>query len=467
MTQSTFVAISPKGRKLLQDLVGPDTFNLVSLSLAALVFSLGRLTVYAADQSQYLIYSLSALAISQTLVVITLSIIGKFLFHAPARKLLPAFVVTAIVIVNVLGTILFELILRSWNLEPIPQSIFQRAISLSFTTFIYLGLGWVSAALDMNFKQVKLGKELLTNLSKQQLELSLTIRDARTFAIREVSLEIQSTRGSLENFAATSDHNPEIDSQIIQLQKTLDEVENRVISISSLFPVKVRVPKVSEKSNYSFFSVVNASTKKNEALPGLISAFAFFGFSSWLSYFLDDAYALLWGTILSISSFVIFWAYEKYVVANVLTQPVSVRVVIYETIVVSYLFFWLVILGFFAGDDSGAYGAALAYAVIPFVFFNGGAVLGGIVTLSQERRESLTAQAGTLRKDMADLEKIRSDEDKVWKSLFVGDIALSPTTASVILRDATLTKDYDRVVAAIPNVNTLWNTVLSKLPAIA
>jgi hypothetical protein len=176
---------------------------------------------------------------------------------------------------------------------------------------------------------------------------------------------------------------------------------------------------------------------------------------------------LLWGTILSISSFVIFWAYEKYVVANVLTQPVSVRVVIYEAIVVSYLFFWLVILGFFAGDDSGAYGAALAYAVIPFVFFNGGAVLGGIVTLSQERRESLTAQAGTLRKDMADLEKIRSDEDKVWKSLFVGDIALSPTTASVILRDATLTKDYDRVVAAIPNVNALWNIVLSKLPALA
>jgi hypothetical protein len=68
---------------------------------------------------------------------------------------------------------------------------------------------------------------------------------------------------------------------------------------------------------------------------------------------------------------------------------------------------------------------------------------------------------------MADLEKIRSDEDKVWKSLFVGDIALSPTTASVILRDATLTKDYDRVVAAIPNVNALWNIVLSKLPALA
>ena len=467
MTQSTTAPIKPSARKLLNELAGPDTFNLVSLSLAALVFSLGKLTVYAADQSQYLVYSLSALAISQCIVVIALSLIGKILFRAPTGKLQPVFVVTAILVVNIFGTLLFELILSNWNLEPIPQSVFQRVISLSFTTFIYLGLGWVSAALDMNFKQVRLGKELLTNLSKQQLELSLTIRDARTFAIREVSLEIQSTRGSLENFVATSDHNEKIESQISELQKTLDEVEARVGKISNQFPAILRMPKIYSKSRYSLSNIVDASTKKNEALPGLISAFAFFGFTSWLSYFLDEASAFFWGTILSTSSFVIFWAYEKHVVTKVLALPVYVRVLIYEATVLSYLFFWLVILGFFAGDNSDAYGAALAYAVIPFVFFNGGAVLGGIVTLSQERRESLTAQAGTLRKDMADLEKIRSEEDKIWKSLFVGDIALSPTTASVILRDATLTKDDDRVVAAIPNVNTLWKSVLSKLPALA
>ncbi len=467
MTQSTTAPIKPPVRKLLQNLAGPDTFNLVSLSLAALVFSLGKLTVYAADQSQYLVYSLSALAITQCIVVIALSVIGNIIFRTPNGKLQPVFVVTAVLIVNILGTILFELILVNWNLEPIEQSVFQRVISLSFTTFIYLGLGWVSAALDSNFKQVRLGKELLTNLSKKQLELSLTIRDARTFAIREISLEIQSTRGSLENFAATSDHNQKIENQINELQKTLDEVEVRVGKFSNQFPAILRMPKIYSKSKYSLSDIVNASTKKNEALPGLISAFAFFGFTSWLSYFLDEASAFFWGTILSISSFVIFWAYEKYVVTKVLSQPVYLRVLIYETTVISYLFFWLVILGFFAGDNSGAYGAALAYAAIPFVFFNGGAVLGGIVTLSQERRENLTTQATTLRIDMADLEKIRSEEDKVWKSLFVGDIALSPTTASVILRDATLTKDSDRVLAAIPNVNTLWKSVLSKLPTLA
>ena len=51
--------------------------------------------------------------------------------------------------------------------------------------------------------------------------------------------------------------------------------------------------------------------------------------------------------------------------------------------------------------------------------------------------------------------------------MFVGDIALSPTTASVILRDATLTKDQERVAAAVPNVHALWKSVLEKLPTLA
>ena len=455
---------SPPAWKLFRNVAGPETFNLVALSLATFAFSLGRLTVYAADQSENLVYILGALALSQSLVVIVLALAGKVLFQAPLGKLRPLLVVAVILAVSILGSILFETILRSWNLEPISQSWFQRAITLMFSTFIFLGFGWVSAALDNNFKQVNLGKELITTLFKQQLELSSTIKDARTFAIREVSLEIQSTRSTLENFVETSTRSQETDAQITQLQKTLDEVESRVSKISNQFPSYVRLPKINVRSRLTFLDVVNASTQQNKALPGLISVFGFFGFSSWLSYFLEDVNAFLWGTILSASSFAIFWAYEKYVVKQLVAQPVFIRVLVYEAIVIAYLFFWLVILGFFAGDNSEAYGAALAYAAIPFVFFNGGAVLGGIVRLSQEHRDNLTTNASTLRKVMAELEQIRSKEDKVWKSLFIGDIALSPTTASVILRDATLTQDHDRVVAAIPNVNALWTSVLLKLP---
>ena len=466
MTESIAAKASPQMQRLLQNIAGPETFSLFTLSLATLVFSLGKLTAYVADKSEYLVYILSALALSQSLVIVVLAIAGKVLFRYTQAVQRSALVVMVILAAGILGGFLFESILRSWNIEPISLSEFQRVVSLLFSTVIYLGFGFVSTILKNNLNQVNLGRELLATLSKQQVELSSTIRDARTYAIREVSLEIQSTRGTLENFLITSSSNPEVDLQVNQLQSTLNEVESRVSNFSKRLPGAVRIAKSYTKIRYSFSELVSASTNQNMALPGLVSIFAFFGFSSWLSYFIADTYAFFWGTILSASSYLVFWAYEKYLVKLLIAQPVVIRVLVYEAVVIAYLFFWLLILGFFAGDNSEAYGAALGYAAIPFIFFNGGAVLGGVLKLSQNQLGRLTEKASTLRRDMAELEQIRSNEDIVWKSLFVGDIALSPTTASVILRDATLTKDQDRIMTAIPNVNALWKSVLAKLPVV-
>jgi hypothetical protein len=464
VTDLTAVPKIPLSQRLFQNLASPATFSWVSLSLATLVFSFAKLTAYAADRSEFLFYTLSALALSQSFAMALLGVLGKAIFRSPWVKLRTALVVASILLASAVGTILFEAILHSWGFEPIPQSIFQRIISLLFAVFIYLGFGWVTFVFVDNFNQVKLGKELLNGLSKQQFELTATIRDSRTFAVREVSLEIQSTRGSLENLEEAIDPNQEFDNQIFQLQETLDEVERRVTKISNRILGSAKMQKIYSKTNYSTSAIIKASTQPNYALPGLISAFAFFGFSSWLSYFLDDADAFFWGVTLGLATYGIFWAYEKFIVKIFLTRPVLIRIFIYELIVATYLFFLLIILGYFGGDDSSAYGAALAYAAIPFIFFNGGAVLGGIIFSSMEHRERLTSQALLLRRSLSDLEQIRSDEDKVWKALFAGDIALSPTTASVILRDATLSNDNDRVLATIPKVNTLWLSVLAKLP---
>ena len=193
MTELTSAPLTPGSRRLFQNLVGPHTFDLVSLSLAGLVFALGRLTVYAADKSESIVYSACAIAISQCVVTVLLSILGKPILRVSSERLRLSLVVALLLLANVFGTVLFEAILFSWNFDPIAQSIFQRAISLLFTTFIYLGFGLVRQVLDANFMQVKLAKGLLEGLSSQQLELTQEIRDSRTYSIREISLEIQST----------------------------------------------------------------------------------------------------------------------------------------------------------------------------------------------------------------------------------------------------------------------------------
>ena len=463
MTELTTLPLTPGSRRLFQNLVGPHTFDLVSLSLAGLVFALGRLTVYAADKSESIVYSACAIAISQGVVTVLLSILGRPILLVLSEKFRLLLAVTLLLLANVFGTVLFEAILHSWNFEPIAQSIFQRAISLLFTTFIYLGFGLVRQVLDGNFMQVKLAKGLLETLSSQQLELTREIRDSRTYSIREISLEIQSTIGALDNFATPDSPNQDLASEIDELQTVLKEIEIRSNQITNRFPGTVRMPSIYSKVRYSAAVIISASTKPNEALPVIISVVAFFGFSSWLSFFMNAFLAAFWSAILSMSSFAIFFAHQKYVVTKLQTTLLFIRILVFEILVITYLFLWLLVLGFFAGDNNASYLAALAYAVIPFIFFNGGAILGGVIVSSQEQREQLTKQAFSLRKDLAELEQIRNAEDKVWKSLFAGDIALSPTTASVILRDATMTKEHKLVALAVKNVITLWNSVLVKI----
>ena len=158
MTESTAVTTSPKLQRLLQSIAGPETFNLFTLSLAALVFSLGKLTAYVADRSEDLVYILSALALSQSLMIVALAVAGKVLFRTTQGVQRSALVVIAIFASSILGSFLFESILRSWNIEPILLSEFQRVVSVLFSTVIFLGLGFVATILKSNLNQVNLGK---------------------------------------------------------------------------------------------------------------------------------------------------------------------------------------------------------------------------------------------------------------------------------------------------------------------
>lgn len=462
-TESYANRIKLRFKVLVLNLVGKHTFHLVAMVFASLAYSLAKLTVYAADENQLFIYVAGAITIAQSLVVASLWIVGMLVFRTPLAKFQAPLAVIAILLLNLLGTIVFEEILRSWSIEPISQSLFQRSIGLLFTTLIYLGFGRVLLVLNTNWKQVDLAKGLFAELSKQQVELIREIRDSRTFSIREVSLEIQSTLGSLDDVTAANPDNQELAREIDTLRNILKTTESQLNKMRNRFPDSLRFSRAQSNAKYSITSVISASAKLNEAMPFVISGIAFFGFCSWLSYFMDTVHAVFWGATLSAISFGIFYRYEKNIATKFFAESVAIRIFAFETLVLGYLFVWLLILGYFAGDNSTSYGAALAYAAIPFIFFNGGAIFNGVISASQIQRDQFTDQAATLKMDLAELEKIRSDEDKVWKSLFVRDFALTPTMANVVLRDAILTNRDSLPTSVIANVSTTWKLVLDKL----
>lgn len=463
MTELTITPLRPGSSRPFQNLVGAHTFNLTSLVFATLVFSLGRLTVYAAGETEFLIYGAGAVVISEIAVVVALSILGKYILKYSKGALQAILASSLILLVNIFGTILFEAILHNWSLEPIAQTLFQRGISLAFTLVVYLGFGWTLNTLVRNLRQVFLAKGFLADLSKRQLELHREIRDARTYSIREISLEVQATLGTLETFMLSSAINQDLATRSGQLELVLQELQVRVNQIANRFPRLVQLHQVYPPVRLTIGKALSSGVMPNQVFPRLVALVSLFGFCSWLSYFMNGIHAAFWGVALSMLSFVIFFGYEKYIGSNLLKMSLWFRILAFETFVFIYLFFWLLILGYFVGDNSSAYGAALVYAVIPFIFFNSGLVMSGLVFSSQEQCTQLAEQAEILESELAALVQIRNDEDKVWKSLFAGDISLSPTTASVILRDATLSKDQERVALAIVNVSALWNSLLDKI----
>jgi hypothetical protein len=433
---------------------------LFALILASFVFSLGRLTVYAATEAKLLTYSAGAVAISEIAVIVSLSILGKYILQNSVENFWLVLTVFAIGLTHIVGTILFEAILKSWHLEPIHQSLFQRVVSLAFTLFVYLGLGWGLHALTKNRKEVGLAREILAVLFNNQIELNREIRDARTYAIREVSLEIQSSLGTIESYKAAGVVDHDLEKSLNHLQDLLQKIQGRVNSIAGQFPSPVGRQQGFPKFRYSSGTVFSTGIGPNQIFPGLVAIVSFFGFCSWLSYFLTSLHAAFWGVTLSVISFGIFFGYNKFIASKLVTKALVVRVLVFETLIIFYLFFWLLILGFFAGANYESYGGALAYAVIPFLFFNSGVVMSGFIFSSQEQRAQLTEHAVLLKMELVDLEIVRKNEDKVWKSLFTGDISVSPTTASVILRDATLSNDQNRVVLTLIKVSELWNSLL-------
>ena len=131
-----------------------------------------------------------------------------------------------------------------------------------------------------------------------------------------------------------------------------------------------------------------------------------------------------------------------------------------------YLFFWLLLLGFIAGDNSTSYSVALVNAIIPFLLFNGASVIGGILNSTQIYRTELLTKASELRISLMELETLRAHEADSWKSLFAGDIAYSPTTASVMLQDLIVTQNELKVHETLLAVVAIWKTVESKLPVV-
>jgi hypothetical protein len=129
--------------------------------------------------------------------------------------------------------------------------------------------------------------------------------------------------------------------------------------------------------------------------------------------------------------------------------------------VLVYVLLWTLTIGFVAGDVQVGYNLAIASALIPFALLNVAAFGIGLIASSQKYRAALAVLAESLSQELISLEKIRNKEVDSFRSIFGGELQHSPTSASVIMREAASNGDYQHQVVAIEKATEIWKLTSS------
>jgi hypothetical protein len=445
---------------------GPHAFDFIPVFLASMFIALGATTVAVSASEDPGIYTASAVLLSKAISVTFLVSVGNLILRVKSLSARTVLVITAYFVSSLVANAAMNLLLAAWNINPIERQLWQILFASLFATFIYLGANWSTHAIYENLYQVRTARNILDDLSGQRSELIRSVNEGRIFVARELSLEVQSTLGSIETIESKITVSGINSGELDQLKSSLSEVTVRVSALSQRFPDSTQQTKSNLNPRHTLRYFLESVTSENRYLPALMALLSLFGLGTWLGYLTDSTNILIWGSVLSLVGFVVFWLYLKILIPLIPRRMIMLRITVLEMLLLLYLFFWFVLIGFITGDNATAYGVALANSVIPFITFNAAVVLGGVLRTTQAQRSQLLAQAMELRAALKEIEELRKTEESLWKILFAGDIASSPTTASVMLRDVSLSGDQTRLAELLPNVVTIWSSVAQQLPSV-
>ncbi len=428
-----------------------------------MIVSLNKISVITFSTLDPLIYVASAVILSQMIAIVFLALIGKAISRVINLVLRVTLLVSAYGISNLVANKILELLFNAWSLELVTPSTWQALISVIFSTLIFLGSSWVVHLITGNMNQVSTADGIVDELFRERQRLIQIVNDGRNFAGRELSLEVQASRSALESLESNSGLTEESSADLEALRQTLSKVGMKTQASTSSISNRASGPSQISRKYYLFNPIIDYLKRENSFLPISMALISLFGFGTWLGYFVDARGIVLWGSTLSLVGYGVFWTYVKLLAPRLVRLPIVFRILFFEVLLIFYLFFWFLLLGFIAGDNSSSYSVALANAIAPFLLFNGAAAIGGVLNSTQIYRAELLVQTSELRISLMELEATRNLEEDIWKSLFAGDIVNSPTTASVMLNDLSVAGDTQKISEALPGILAIWNSVETKL----
>jgi hypothetical protein len=450
-------------KSLWSRIAGPQAFNPYSLIVVSTVATIGTLSIYTSYDAENFFVTLTILGIVQFVALLPLVVIAPLVRSITQLSCRLAAVIGSYVLVNVIRSLLLDTLLINWGIETESRLAFRLYSNVIFLSILMTAFAWGADLVSDDLMQVSTDEESI-NSNKQKLSIVTSeIDQARTYVSRELSLEISATQTELADYESRANLDDGQRRSIGEFRLLLDQVSAKLSTLAKLGSGVRSAAEVNIPQRYSLRKVVDASTYVSPYVPSLMGGLSFVALAGWLGYFVDRLTALRWAAYLGAYSFVIYWLYRRFLLPWMRKRSTYVRLAIFEISLAPFVFFWLALLGYLAGDDSETYGIAGANSISVFIFANIATFVSGVLASASEYREALESSSKLLGDEIAELQATKIREENIWKEFFAGDISNSPTTATVRIREAVAERDGPGFSQVQSSVIQIWQNVLHYL----
>ena len=447
----------------LARIAGPQAFNPYGLTLVAVVATIGTLSIYTSYDAQNFFKTFAILTIVQFFAFLPLVVLGPLVHSIKGLANRAAAVIGCYILANVIRSVVLDFLLIKWGIETESRLAFRIYSNAIFLSILMAVLAWGADLVADDISQVKVDEELIAQNKEKYISIIEEVEQARTYVTRELALEISATQAELEIFEFNNDLTDQDNKLLAELRGLLSQISTKLSELTRNPGLSRNALSVELPNRYSFSKIIDASTYVNPYLPGVLGGLSFVALAGWLGYFVDRLTAMRWASYLAVYSFIVYWLYRRYLVPRMRKRSSLVRLLIYELSLGPFVFFWLALLGYYAGDDSKTYGIAGANSISVFIFANITTFVSGVLAAASEYREALGDASKKLRDEIEGAQLIKTREENIWKEFFAGDLANSPTTATVRVRDVVSRPDGPSFSEVQPSVVRIWQNVLHQL----
>ncbi len=446
----------------LKDIVGSRTFTWQGALFLSVIATAGSLILFTLPGQTNLWHFFVIFAFAQVCALFVYAAAALTIARIANFKLKSIFVFVSYIAFCIVRAYVANRLLIRANLSDSTMLLWRIQANLFVNIPGFFGPAWILNTREKTRLRISELQSEVEKLRSELSELSLQYSEQRSFAERELAIEVATTKQVIETLISTHDSRITVTVLIEKISNQVNQLGQLIRTLSKAY--STRPPSIApEFSDVSMMSIVDWLTTKYGISPlaastmGSYLSFRYFITSGESSTILAQAFWVF------TSIFCLLYLYRHQVIPVTKNFSRIVRLVIFQivAVLVASTWAWLTILFDSQVTQQGSIFAVGAFT--SWVVINVASIIVGVQNEYFSYVREIESGIVDFHSVINELRSLMQRENMAWKKMFARDIGRTPTAATVMLRNFSETPAAIDAEQVLERVSEIWELVLVEL----